>query len=93
MEVGLILFNRDGITRLIGLDELFQAELVALHLPLKGMTLNLSELTSDIAILGNENEVKEGEIADRLFTELVLSVGFHLIGFVLDAVGNFITTY
>ena len=90
MEIGLTLFNKDGITRLIGLDELFQAELVLLLSPLKGLTLNLSEITSDIAILGNDKDVEEGELAERLFMELVISVGFQLVGTVIDAIGNYI---
>lgn len=90
MELGLTLFNKDGIARLIGLDELFQAELVVLYAPLKGLTLNLSEISSDIAILGNDKEVEEGELVERLFLELVISVGFHLIGGIIDAIGNFI---
>jgi F0F1-type ATP synthase alpha subunit len=90
MEIGLTLFNKDGITRLIGLDELFQAELVVLLAPLKGLTLNLSEITSDIAILGNDKDVEEGELAERLFMELVISVGFQLVGTVIDAIGNYI---
>lgn len=90
MELGLTLFNKDGIARLIGLEELFQSELVILFAPLKGLTLNLSELSSDIAILGNDKEVEEGELAERLFLELVILVGFHLIGSTVDAIGNFI---
>jgi F0F1-type ATP synthase alpha subunit len=91
MELGLTLFNKDGIARLIGLEELFQSELVVLFAPLKGLTLNLSELSSDIAILGNDKEVEEGELAERLFLELVILVGFHLIGSTVDAIGNFIS--
>ena len=90
MEIELTLFNKDGIARLIGLEELFQAKLVTLLAPLKGMTLNLSEITSDIAILGNDKDVEEGELAERLFMELVISVGFHLVGCIIDAIGNFI---
>jgi len=58
--------------------------------PLKGLTLNLSEITSDIAILGNDKDVEEGELAERLFMELVISVGFQLVGTVIDAIGNYI---
>ena len=90
MQIGLILFNKDGIVRLIGLEELFQAELVMLLTPLKGLTLNLSEITSDIAILGNDRFIEEGELAERLFVELVISVGFHLVGCVIDGIGNYI---
>jgi len=63
---------------------------VTLLAPLKGTTLNLSEITSDIAILGNDKDVEEGELAERLFMELVISVGFHLVGCIIDAIGNFI---
>ena len=79
MNLYPILFNKDGIIRVVGLEELFQTELVVLLPPLKGLTLSLSELIFGVAILSNE-DTEEGELVERSFTGLMIFVGFHFIG-------------
>jgi len=89
MEVGLVLTIIDGVARVIALDNTFIGELILLT-EVKAVTLNLEFLISGLTVLGNDRNVEQGDIAERIFTELLIEVGFSLIGRIIDAAGNYL---
>ena len=89
MEIGLILTAIDGVARVSGLDTTFIGELINLGV-IKSVTLNLEFFISGLTILGNDRDVEQGDIAERTFMELLINVGFYLIGRVIDPISNFL---
>jgi F0F1-type ATP synthase alpha subunit len=89
MEVGLVLTMIDGVGRVVGLDDAAVGELIVLT-TIKAVTLNLEFSITGLTVLGNDMEVEQGDLAERTYVELLIGVGFHLIGRIVDAAGNFI---
>jgi len=54
------------------------------------MTLNLEYFISGLTVLGNDRAVEQGDIAERSFMELLIEVGFFLVGRVIDPAANFL---
>ena len=71
------------------MDLTFIGELINLAL-LKAVTLNLEFFISGLTILGSDRDVEQGDIAERTFMELLINVGFYLIGRVIDPISNFL---
>lgn len=89
MEVGLVLTIIDGVARVIGLDFTFIGELLLLLL-VKAVTLNLEFVISGLSVLGNDKDVEQADIAERTFIELLIEVGFFLVGRIIDPAANFL---
>ena len=89
MEIGLVLTAIDGVARVASMDLTFIGELINLA-TLKAVTLNLEFFISGLTILGNDRDVEQGDIAERTFMELLINVGFYLIGRVIDPISNFL---
>ena len=79
----------DGVARVAGMDLTFIGELINLY-TVKAVTLNLEFFISGLTILGNDRNVEQGDIAERTFMELLIKVGFYLIGRVIDPISNFL---
>jgi len=77
------------VARVSGIDITFIGELITLG-ALKSVTLNLEFFISGLTILGNDRDVEQGDIAERTFMELLINVGFYLIGRVIDPISNFL---
>lgn len=89
MEVGISLTAIDGVVRVTSLDLTFIGEQVLLTI-IRALTLNLELLISGLVALGNDRNTIEGDITERLFIEVIISVGFSMIGRIIDPVANFI---
>src|SRR5437764_563354 len=89
IEVGLILSIIDGVARVIALDHTFIGELLILS-QVRAVTLNLEFIISGLTVLGNDREVEQGDVAERTFTELLIEVGFFLVGRIIDPAGNYL---
>nr|YP_009118059.1 ATP synthase F1 subunit alpha [Paracercomonas marina]AJF22848.1 ATP synthase F1 subunit alpha [Paracercomonas marina] len=89
MEVGLVLTTIDGVARVISLDHSFIGELLILN-SVKALTLNLENSLTGLSILGNDRNVVQGEVAERTFAELLIEVGFFLIGRIIDPAANYL---
>jgi F0F1-type ATP synthase alpha subunit len=89
MEVGLVLTIIDGVARVIALDHTFIGELLFVS-DVKAVTLNLEFIISGLTVLGNDRDVEQGDLAERTFTELLIEVGFFLIGRIVDPAGNYL---
>ena len=89
MEVGLVLTTIDGVARVIALDQTFIGELLVLSV-VRALTLNLENFVTGLSILGNDRNVVQGDVAERTFAELLIEVGFFLVGRIIDPAANFL---
>jgi F-type H+-transporting ATPase subunit alpha len=87
-ETGTVLSVGDGIARVYGLDEVLAGELVEFPGGTRGMVLNLEEDNVGIAIMGEYEHVREGDLVRRTNRIVEVPVGTELLGRVVDALGN-----
>ncbi len=87
-ETGVVLSVGDGIARAYGLENVMSMELVEFPNGVLGMALNLEEDNVGIAILGDDKDIKEGDLVKRTGRIAQVPVGDAVIGRVLDPVGN-----
>jgi F0F1-type ATP synthase alpha subunit len=73
----------DGVARVVSLDSTFIGELIALS-NIRALTLNLELVITGLSVLGSDRNVEQGDITERTFTELLIEVGFFLIGRIID---------
>jgi F-type H+/Na+-transporting ATPase subunit alpha len=87
-QVGTVLSVGDGIARAYGLDKVMAGELVDLGHDLFGIALNLEESDVGIVILGEAQQVKEGQEVRRTGKIIQVPVGSALVGRVMDPLGR-----
>ena len=87
-ETGTVILVGDGIARVYGLRECMASELVEFEDGSFGMAQNLEEDTVSVALLSNENDIKEGSTVKRTGRVVQVPVGSGLLGRVVDALGN-----
>jgi F-type H+-transporting ATPase subunit alpha len=86
-ETGTVLTVGDGIARVYGLDNAMAGELLEFPHGVKGMILNLEEGNVGVALLGNDQLIKEGDVVRRTKSIMSVPVGDALIGRVVNALG------
>ncbi|WP_372653552.1 F0F1 ATP synthase subunit alpha [Halobacteriovorax sp.] len=87
-EVGTVLTVGDGVARVFGLKNVMAGELVEFGTGTKGMVLNLEANNVGVAILGNDNNIKEGSTVKRTEKIVEVPVGDALLGRVVNAIGE-----
>jgi F-type H+/Na+-transporting ATPase subunit alpha len=87
-EVGTVLTIGDGVARVFGLKNVMAGELVEFETGTKGMVLNLESNNVGVAILGDDNNIKEGSTAKRTETIVSVPVGDALLGRAVNAIGE-----
>ncbi len=87
-EVGTVLQVGDGIARLYGLSQAMSGELLEFTGGAFGMVLNLEEDNVACAILGDDREIKEGDIVRRTGRIVEVPVGDAMIGRVVNPLGQ-----
>jgi len=87
-ETGTIISIGDGIARIHGLDKVMAGELLEFPGGISGMALNLEEDNVGAAILGDFEEIKEGDTVRRTGRIVEVPVGEALIGRVVNAIGQ-----
>ncbi|MCH2172590.1 F0F1 ATP synthase subunit alpha [Myxococcota bacterium] len=87
-ETGTVLSIGDGIARVYGLDQAMAGELVEFPGEISGMVLNLEEDNVGVALMGEANHVREGDLVRRTGRIIEVPVGENLVGRVVDALGN-----
>ena len=87
-ETGTVLSVGDGIARVYGLDQAMASELVLFPGDVAGMVLNLEEDNVGIALMGEADHVREGDLVRRTGRIIEVGVGEALLGRVVDALGN-----
>jgi F-type H+/Na+-transporting ATPase subunit alpha len=87
-QVGRVLEVGDGIARVAGLPETAVNELLEFESGLLGLALNLDEESIGAVVLGEVDEVEEGESVRATGRILSVAVGDGLIGRVVNALGH-----
>src|SRR6266403_1461019 len=78
----------DGIARIYGLDQAAAGELIEFPRGIFGIVLNLEEDNVGAAILGEQQEIKEGDEVRRTGRIAEVPVGEALLGRVVNALGQ-----
>jgi proton translocating ATP synthase F1 alpha subunit len=91
-DIGIVKSIGDGIAKVYGLNHILTGELVEFDTEptIKGMALNLENDEVGIVVFGNDKNILQGNIVKRTKTILNLSVGKHLLGKVLNSLGEVI---
>ena len=87
-ETGTVLSAGDGIARVYGLETAMAGELVEFPGGISGMVLNLEEDNVGVAVMGEANHIREGDLVRRTGRIIEVPVGESLVGRVVDALGN-----
>ncbi|MBI3592444.1 MAG: F0F1 ATP synthase subunit alpha, partial [Nitrospirae bacterium] len=87
-EVGVVTSVGDGIARIYGLDNCMASELLEFPNNIYGMALNLEEDTVGAVLFGEDNAIKEGDVAKRTGKIMSVPAGEEMIGRVVNAIGQ-----
>jgi F-type H+-transporting ATPase subunit alpha len=87
-EVGTVLQVGDGIARVYGLTKVQSGELVEFETGLQGIVLNLEEDNVGVVLLGQADEVKEGDTIKRTKKIASINVGEGMLGRVVNTLGQ-----
>ena len=87
-DTGTTIMIGDGIARVSGLDKCMANELVQFPNGAYGMALNLEENSIAVVMLGDDEDIKEGDVVKRTGKVVSVPVGESLIGRVVNALGQ-----
>jgi F-type H+/Na+-transporting ATPase subunit alpha len=88
-ETGQVLSVGDGIARVFGLQNVMAGEMVEFPgAGLKGMALNLETDNVGVVIFGDDRAIREGDTVSRTQRIVDVPVGKHLLGRVVDGLGQ-----
>ena len=88
LESGKVILVGDGIARVYGLRNCMANELLEFEGGNFGVAQNLEEETVSVAVLSNNNDIKEGDSVKRTGKVLSVPVGENLLGRVVNALGE-----
>jgi F-type H+-transporting ATPase subunit alpha len=87
-EVGAVISVGDGIARVHGLEKVMAGEMLAFPQNVFGIALNLEEEEVGVVLLGESQELKEGDVVKRTNTIMSVPVGEALVGRVVNPLGQ-----
>ncbi len=87
-ETGSVILVGDGIARVYGLRDCMANELLEFEDGSAGLAQNLEEETVSVAVLSDENNIREGTKVRRTGKVLSVPVGEALLGRVVNALGE-----
>lgn len=87
-NVGYVIQVGDGVARVYGLEKVMANELVLFPHDIHGMALNLEEDSVGCVILGNDQLIKEGDMAKSTGKIAQVPVGTELLGRVVNPLGQ-----
>ena len=87
-ETGTVILVGDGIARVYGLRECMASELLEFEDGSFGMAQNLEDETVSVALLSDNNDIREGTTVKRTGKVLSVPVGEAFLGRVVDALGQ-----
>jgi F-type H+/Na+-transporting ATPase subunit alpha len=87
-ETGSVISVGDGIARVFGLENVMSGEMVEFPHGVTGIALNLEEDQVGCVLLGEYQEIKEGDEVRRTGKIMAVPVGEALIGRVVNALGE-----
>jgi F-type H+/Na+-transporting ATPase subunit alpha len=88
VEVGYVLEVGDGIARVSGLENVRYNELVRFQNGVAGIAFNLEKENVGVIIMGDYNDIQEGDSVSPLGRIASVPVGKGLLGRVVDALGT-----
>ena len=88
VDSGTIIQVGDGVSRVYGLDDCMEGELLEFPNDVYGMALNLEQDNVGCVLLGSEEGIKEGDIVKRSNKIVEVPVGEELIGRVVNSLGE-----
>src|SRR6267378_1783993 len=86
-ETGSVISVGDGIARIYGLEKVMAGELIEFPHGVSGIALNLEEDQVGAVLLGEYQEIKEGDEVRRTGKIMSVPVGEAMIGRVVDGLG------
>jgi len=87
-DVGTVITIGDGVALVYGLDKAMLGELVEFPGHIYGMVMNLEEDHVGCVLLGNDTDIKEGDLVKRTHSVVEVPVGDELLGRVVNALGQ-----
>jgi len=87
-ETGTVILVGDGIARVYGLRDCMASELLEFEDGSFGMAQNLESETVSVALLSDNNQIREGSVVKRTGRVVSVPVGEALLGRVVDALGQ-----
>jgi F-type H+/Na+-transporting ATPase subunit alpha len=87
-ETGSVISVGDGIARIYGLENVMAGELIEFPHEVSGIALNLEEDQVGAVLLGEYQEIKEGDEVRRTRRIMSVPVGEALVGRVVNALGQ-----
>jgi F-type H+/Na+-transporting ATPase subunit alpha len=87
-EVGSIISLGDGIARVHGVENAMAGEMLEFPHGVMGIALNLEEESVGAVLLGEFNEIKEGDTVKRTGRIISVPVGDEMLGRVVNALGQ-----
>ncbi len=87
-EIGSVISVGDGIARIYGLENAMAGELLEFPHGVAGLALNLEEDQVGAVLLGNYEEIREGDIVKRTGRIMSVPVGEALVGRVVNSLGQ-----
>ncbi|MBS4536441.1 F0F1 ATP synthase subunit alpha [Clostridium sp. D2Q-14] len=87
-DVGTVIEVGDGIARVHGLENCMSGELLEFPGEVYGMALNLEEDNVGCVLLGDDENIKEGDTVKRTERIVEVPVGEQMIGRVVNALGQ-----
>ena len=87
-QVGTVITLSDGICRVSGLSEVMAGEMLEFSGGLRGLVMDLEKDNVGVVMLGNYDNVQEGDEVRRTGKIIEVPVGEALIGRVVDALGR-----
>lgn len=87
-ESGTILTVGDGIATVYGLKNAMMSELLLFPHDVYGMVMNLEDEQVGVVLLGDNSDIKEGDVVKRTGHIIEVPVGDSLMGRVVNALGQ-----
>ena len=87
-DVGTVITIGDGVALVYGLDKAMLGELVLFPHDIYGMVMNLEEEHVGCVLLGDDVEIKEGDLVKRTRRVVEVPTGDALLGRVVNALGQ-----
>ena len=87
-DVGSVITVGDGVCLVYGLDKAMMGELLVFENGTYGMVMNLEEDHIGVVLLGNDREIREGDVVKRTGRVVEVPVGDALLGRVVNALGQ-----
>jgi F-type H+-transporting ATPase subunit alpha len=87
-ETGSVISVGDGIARIYGLEKVMAGELIEFPHNVSGIALNLEEDQVGAVLLGEYQEIKEGDEVRRTGRIMSVPVGEAMVGRVVNAIGE-----